>query len=304
MHFINADLGFIGNYPESGGQAKIFKTTNGGLTWDSNQVNFLFISSIHFINSSIGWFTGFSFSCKYSATSDGGLSWVCGNIPPGSDIDVRSIFFIDHLNGWIGSPYVQLGIRTIFRTTNGGSNWYAPSILTSNSSYSLFFSDINNGWSAGDQGLIYHTSNAGLNWTQQTPIVNNRIYRSIYFTDSLTGWCVGDSGRILKTTTGGILTNFTNTNSEIPTEYKLYQNYPNPFNPKTIINYELGITNFVSLKVYDALGSEVTTLVNEKKTAGSYEVEFDGSNLPSGIYFYRLEAGGDIIDTKRMVLLK
>ena len=86
--------------------------------------------------------------------------------------------------------------------------------------------------------------------------------------------------------------------------YSLSQNYPNPFNPKTVINYELRVTSdLVSIKVFDVLGNEVSTLVNEKQTPGSYTVTFDGSNFPSGVYFYKLEAG-DFAETKRMVLLK
>jgi len=92
--------------------------------------------------------------------------------------------------------------------------------------------------------------------------------------------------------------------SEIPKDYSLLQNYPNPFNPNTIINYQLSIFNFVSLKVYDILGNQVASLVNENKPAGRYEVEFDGSDFPSGIYFYSLSINGNVIDTKRMVLLK
>jgi len=84
----------------------------------------------------------------------------------------------------------------------------------------------------------------------------------------------------------------------------LYGNYPNPFNPVTKINYDLRITNYVSLKVYDILGKEIWTLVNEKQNAGIYEVDFDGSNFPSGVYFYKLTVDGNIIDTKRMMLLK
>jgi hypothetical protein len=89
----------------------------------------------------------------------------------------------------------------------------------------------------------------------------------------------------------------------------LTQNFPNPFNPNTIINYQLPISNFVSLKVYDAIGKEVSTLVNEKQNAGSYEIEFNGEGLPSGIYFYKLEVGSPrearkFVETKRMILLK
>ncbi len=87
------------------------------------------------------------------------------------------------------------------------------------------------------------------------------------------------------------------------TSYQLKQNYPNPFNPVTTINYQIPELSFVTLKVYDVLGSEVAILVNEEKLIGRYEVEFDGSELTSGIYFYKLQAG-DFIETKKMILIK
>ncbi|MBS1518768.1 MAG: T9SS type A sorting domain-containing protein [Bacteroidetes bacterium] len=85
--------------------------------------------------------------------------------------------------------------------------------------------------------------------------------------------------------------------------FKLYQNYPNPFNPKTVISYELQVTSFAKLIVYDVLGNVVAVLVNEKQNAGSYSVEFDGSGFSSGVYFYKIEAG-DFAETRRMVLIK
>ena len=91
--------------------------------------------------------------------------------------------------------------------------------------------------------------------------------------------------------------------STIPKEFALYQNYPNPFNPNTTIKYSLPISSFVTLKVYDILGNEIITLVNERKSAGNYSVNFNASNLPSGIYFYRMQAGG-FASTKKFVLLK
>jgi len=89
----------------------------------------------------------------------------------------------------------------------------------------------------------------------------------------------------------------------LPTEFSLDQNYPNPFNPSTTINYSISQLEFVTLKVYDVLGNEIATLVNEEKSIGSYEVEFDGSDLTSGIYFYALRSG-NFNDTKKLVLLK
>ncbi len=89
----------------------------------------------------------------------------------------------------------------------------------------------------------------------------------------------------------------------VPTEFKLEQNYPNPFNPATIIKFSVPQMERVNLKVYDLLGREVATLVNEEKAPGSYEVKFDGSNLASGTYFYRLQAG-DFVQVKKMMLMK
>ena len=91
--------------------------------------------------------------------------------------------------------------------------------------------------------------------------------------------------------------------NQIPVQTILYQNYPNPFNPKTKIGFRIAEFGFVSLKVYDVLGEEITTIINEEKSAGNYEVEFDANNLPSGIYFCRLKAGS-YIQTKKLLLLK
>ncbi|MCY7360481.1 MAG: SBBP repeat-containing protein [Ignavibacteria bacterium] len=114
----------------------------------------------------------------------------------------------------------------------------------------------------------------------------------------------GQSNRDFLTIKYSQLTGASSTFSQVPQEFKLEQNYPNPFNPNTIINYQLSMFNYVSLKVYDVLGNEVATLINERKNAGSYEVEFDGSNFSSGIYFYSLTVDGNLIDTKKMILLK
>jgi hypothetical protein len=89
----------------------------------------------------------------------------------------------------------------------------------------------------------------------------------------------------------------------IPVSYSLSQNFPNPFNPTTAISYLLPANSHVMIKVYNVLGREVATLVNENKQAGNYSVKFDGNKLVSGIYFYRMEAG-TFSQTKKLLLLK
>jgi hypothetical protein len=91
--------------------------------------------------------------------------------------------------------------------------------------------------------------------------------------------------------------------SNIPKTYALSQNYPNPFNPITNINFDLPRKDFVNLIIFNSLGQVVQTLVNETKEAGSYKVDFNASNLPSGAYFYRISAGS-FVDTKKMILVK
>ncbi|MFA6596492.1 MAG: T9SS type A sorting domain-containing protein [Ignavibacteriaceae bacterium] len=90
---------------------------------------------------------------------------------------------------------------------------------------------------------------------------------------------------------------------DAPTRFALEQNYPNPFNPTTVINYQIPAASHVTLKVFDMLGMEVATLVNEQKASGNYEVEFDGSKLSSGVYYYRLQTG-TFVDTKKFIILK
>lgn len=86
-------------------------------------------------------------------------------------------------------------------------------------------------------------------------------------------------------------------------DYKMFQNYPNPFNPSTSIGFKLNQGGFVSLKVYNLVGNIVATLVAEYKSPGNYEVEFDGSNLTSGVYLYKLQIN-DFSSVKRMTLMK
>ena len=105
------------------------------------------------------------------------------------------------------------------------------------------------------------------------------------------------------TVKGDILTGVTQNGSEIPTKYDLYQNYPNPFNPTTRIKFDLPKQSFVTIKLYDITGREVSRLVNQEYNAGSYTVDYNGASLSSGIYFYRIEAG-DFVSTKRMMLIK
>jgi hypothetical protein len=126
---------------------------------------------------------------------------------------------------------------------------------------------------------------------------------SIFLTDINTGWATGANGTILHTTNGGVTFIEEEKFEVIPTNLTLSQNYPNPFNPSTSITYSIPEEAAITIKIYDITGTEIETLVNEEKRAGTYELTWNAENLPSGVYFYQLTAGS-FVETKKMLLLK
>ncbi len=100
-----------------------------------------------------------------------------------------------------------------------------------------------------------------------------------------------------------VVSNINQINNDVPTQFSLEQNYPNPFNPSTIIRYSIPVEGKVKIKIFDILGREVSTLLDRNHKAGNYSIEFDGSNLSSGIYFYRLRCG-NFIETMKMIFLR
>jgi hypothetical protein len=127
--------------------------------------------------------------------------------------------------------------------------------------------------------------------------VNNNRIESLYQTWDGSNWV-----NVSMNTYSYIISGIEQLTGDIKT-YSLSNNYPNPFNPTTKISYQIPELSFTTLKVYDVLGSEIATLVNEEKSVGSYEVEFYGTGIVSGTYFYRLQAGS-FVETKKMVLMK
>jgi hypothetical protein len=151
----------------------------------------------------------------------------------------------------------------------------------------------------GSDGKIFKSTDRGDNWFEQTTGTNNDL-KSISFWNDVIGYSVGKDGIILYTSNGGVSSV---DKIQQPIEYYLHQNYPNPFNPTTYIRYGIAESGYISLKVYDVLGNELITLVNEEKTAGEYMVKFNSKNLASGIYFYELKTK-EFIQIKKMVLTR
>lgn len=123
------------------------------------------------------------------------------------------------------------------------------------------------------------------------------------FVGNATGFAHIGSKMFIDDLSWGTTTDVNDSDAQIPNEFKLEQNYPNPFNPSTKISWQVPFSSHQTLKVYDVLGKEVATLVDEEKPAGNYEIEFDAANLSSGMYLYRLQTGS-FIETNKMIYLK
>ena len=190
----------------------------------------------------------------------------------------------------------------VFLSTNNGTSWTAVNNgltgggLTVNalavSGTNLF---------AGTNSGVYLSTNNGTNWTQ----VSNGLTNNYVMTLSVSG-----TNLFAGTYGGGVwkrpLSDFTDVSNEskdLPKDFSLFQNYPNPFNPNTVISYSLPSASNVKIVVYNTLGQTIKILDNGFKQAGNYSVNFTASDLPSGIYFYKLEAG-QFSQIKKMILLK
>ncbi|MFA7418470.1 MAG: YCF48-related protein [Melioribacteraceae bacterium] len=290
------------------GSTKIYKSIDDGKSWEiiiAKDLNTLSggkqLQSIFFIDKLRGW--AITLQGGIIKSVDGGNTWVL--LKDIKHFGLQAVHFADENNGWICG---DLGY--ILHTTNGGDTWNQQKTESTAILYSFRFINKHLGWTVGTFGTILKTTNGGEDWIQQKSNTLNNLL-TVYFLDENTGWVVGANGTILKTTNGG--TTFIEEEKEIPSAYELSQNYPNPFNPETTISYKIQAASQVSLKVYDVLGREVGTLVNEYKQPGVYNSTFSTlhSSLTSGIYFYKLQAGNPsagsgqgFVQTKKMILIK
>jgi len=287
--FTNANTGYvIGSY------GRLKKTTNAGLNWTSATIpsNGSILTSICFVNENIGYSVGDNSTIL--KTTDAGLTWTAQS-SPFTFAYYTSVDFVDENNGYISSG------QGLLRTTNGGTEWNVMN-APEGGYYKIQFRN-NFGYAVSSDGKIVKTTDAGNSWIEQPTVTDNGLYALYFNTDNYV-YAGGLLGSIVKTIpTELIITGTGNNFTEIPRTFNLLQNYPNPFNPTT--NLEFGISNlgFVSLKVYNMLGKEVATVVNENLNPGTYKYSFDGSGLSSGIYFYTLKTNG-FSETKRMMLIK
>lgn len=202
------------------------------------------------------------------------------------------------INQWVKEPNHPIYQNTYGITNLGGGSWrvnFRANQTQTNSVFHKMPIVIKVSFSSGSDSLIRVMND-----------VNNQLFTFDFNRQPTTVVFDPNNDILLKSATLTIGIN--NISNSVPERFEMYQNYPNPFNPTTTIRFQIKETRFVNIKVYNILGKEVATLVNEKLQAGTYEIpfsisQFSDNNISSGIYFYKIEAG-DFIKTMKMVLLK
>ncbi len=288
---------FFNNVSYVTGAYGIYKSTNGGLNWTRLLMAGGDYANGYFLNALTGWS---AFDDGIYKTSNGGVNWIRYIY----NAYAHQITFTNQNTGYViyDSLLYPPYYTKIFKTTNAGDNWILLNTWQKRHFWSLDFINENTGFVVGNEGIILKTTNAGNSWFESMPA--GQIYNLIHvnFLNANTGYTCGSKGVILKTTNGGVF-GITPISNEVPSKFSLSQNYPNPFNPRTVIKFQVASSSSIKIIVFDILGREVQTLVNEQLKPGTYEVDFVGSNFASGIYFYKLEAG-EYVETRKMVLMK
>ena len=189
----------------------------------------------------------------------------------------------------------------VYFFTNNGTSWTEmDTSLTNYNVLSLAIAGENLFAAAGDG--VYLSTDNGSSWTQvNTGLPNTSVWAlAVSGTNLFAG--TYNSG-VWRRPLSELITAVKGNENQKPTQFGLDQNYPNPFNPSTTINYSIPKAGLVILKVYDVLGKEVATLVNEEESSGNHHILFNANKLASGVYFYRLIAGNSFI-TKKLILMK
>jgi photosystem II stability/assembly factor-like uncharacterized protein len=270
------------------------RSFDGGSHWDILDAKTGYLARAMFINNRDLWVVTYAISNKnLNKSTDLGESF--DSLFPGiSATTVNNIIFATQNHVFLADPTLRKGI---IRSKDNGQSW--EQTLFRENILSVF---------ADEEGLViagadsvYISSNYGDNWSGFTQPVMDVNYITDIKKDNSGKYFFGTTREGLYEV--DIVTGVDEDNYSMPEDFMLYQNYPNPFNPTTTIRYQTPKAGIINLKVYDVLGKEVATLVDEYKPAGSYSIEFNGEGLASGIYIYQLRAGR-IIKSNKMVLMK
>lgn len=305
VYFIHPDTGYIV------GSGKIFKTTNAYNFVEVTSPVTSTIYTLRFLNNQIGWFGASNGDLYY--TTDGGNSWTKSNIRLGSSQSIRDIqlkgerLWLVGTDGMIirgfSDPFIPVELESFSASLNGKNVELIWTTATESNNMGFMIerksksNDESDRWEELKfiKGNGTTTSKSNYSYTDYIGEINNNISSFVY--------------RLKQIDYDGTI-NYSNeieVSINVPEEFTLYQNYPNPFNPETTIKFNIpnqhSVSLQVSLKIYDMLGKEVTTLINEEKSPGIHEIKWDASAFASGIYFYTLRAR-EFTSTRKLILIK
>ncbi len=301
------------------GTSKIYRSTNGGTNWTALTANLKSSSDLfttmsispvegNVIYAGMSGYRGAADSAFLFVSTNSGSSWneITRNLPATASF-CRVTADPTHK----GTAYLAVLVYSlshqvshVLKTTDYGDTWIGldstgngfddvPTkvICVDSSSGDIY---------AGTYWGVYRSTDDGTSWSKYGTGLPNAIVDDIAIQYSTQALRIATHGRGAWQV--NLLTGIASP-SNTPTVFSMSQNYPNPFNPSTVINYQLPMNSFVTLKVYDVLGREVGTLIDGRQSAGYHTASFIASNLPSGVYFYRLVAG-NFVETKKMALIK
>jgi photosystem II stability/assembly factor-like uncharacterized protein len=305
----------------------VVKSTDAGATWtrftnlptaEANP-NLISSSSYHQPMDGMGtyvWMTtyiGSGTAPRLLRTTDFGTTWTSAEVLLTGGLsnayNIRSINMVNQTTGWLIPRQTAAGVRCfVHKTTDGGATWSDTILVERGTTVASVkpMRGTNNllalGWLGNDPKAWWSTDGGGT-WPVISPTAtgDGSDLRNASFVSTQLGYVTGLYKAYKFTPPGS--TGVEPQPGELPQSYTLNQNYPNPFNPSTTIEYSIPTAGSVQLKVYDMIGREVATLVNQEQVAGKYAVMFDARTLASGVYFYRL-VSGSFVSTKSLVLVK
>jgi photosystem II stability/assembly factor-like uncharacterized protein len=323
ISFSDELIGYAG-----GAGVDFISTTNGGNTWTKKDIPFTFCVDVKSDGSQI-WVSGFDIGINAIIYSDNyGDTWT--PLFTGNDQTIQDIFFLDNNNGWycstkgnsaplydgfifkfeqdwIGNITSPLTPQQIYPADGSFIEVLPVDFEWEQTEYSTYRLQISND-SLFNKFFVFTHYTTGDTLFKGNSLYLQNNFQTVLYPDKKYYWRVRSENHVgvsdwsdTWSFTTSAPTNVEEENT--PAKFKLFQNFPNPFNPVTRIMYSIKEKQFVTLKVYDLLGNEISTLVNEVKDHGSFEVEFKAMDLSSGIYFYKLKAGV-LSETKKLILMK
>jgi photosystem II stability/assembly factor-like uncharacterized protein len=315
VFFTDSNNGWAVGYGWEGGN--IIYTTNGGQYWNRRTYPGAECYSVQFVDNNVGWVVGvLNDSAAIFNTTDNGITWTKLSQGRLENYLLSDICFTNSDTGTIVGRVNGIGTGCggggiILTTTNSGNNWTEIQVdkvisISLINKINIWVTGYSYAWIGGhclSQRIIKKSTDAGITWPEEFVSTTDNLLADVKFVDENNGWAVGDNGTILHTSNGGVTFIDEEQIEEMPTEFLFSQNYPNPFNSSSVIKYSIPKSSQVTLKIFNTLGEELETLVNEEKPVGTYEVNWNAANLPSGVYFYRLQAGS-FVQTRKMILLK